>query len=288
MKRYKWNIVIILITIVGLSVMLYPNFSNYWNKKNQSQAVASYKEEISSTQTKKYEEMWEEAETYNATLREISSPFRNFDLVENYEDILDVSGTGIMGYITIEEIDVECPIYHGTSEGVLQIAVGHMQGSSLPTGGPGNHVVLSAHNGLSDSQLFTKLDQLKLGDTFSIDVLDRTLIYQVDQILVVEPDDFSEIMIDPEQDYCTLITCTPFGINSHRLLVRGVRVEDVENPALMLEDARQISTDRVAIILFVFLLLIVSLFSLLYRLIKRREKRTKKKKLKKGRSKKSK
>lgn len=258
MKRYKWNIVIIIITLVGLSVMLYPNFSNYWNKKNQSKIVASYQEELSSVTTKEYEEMWEEAEAYNEAIRKIDFPFQKYDLVDGYEDTLNVSGTGIMGYITIEEIGAEYPIYHGTSEGVLQIAVGHMQGSSLPTGEVGNHVVLSAHNGLAETELFTRLDQLKLGDTFSLTVLDRTLTYQVDQILVVEPDDFSEIMPDEEHDYCTLITCTPFGVNSHRLLVRGSRVsENSSNSGIMSEDAQQISMDNVAVVIFVALLIII-------------------------------
>ena len=272
MKQYKWNIAIILIILVGLSVMLYPDFSSYWNAKNQSKVVASYNGELNSVKTEDYEQMWAAAEKYNKDLMELTSPYQNFDLVEGYEEILDISGTGIMGYLSIDEIGVEYPVYHGTSEGVLQIAVGHMQGSSLPTGGAGTHVVLSAHNGLADAELFTNLDQLTTGDTFSIVVLDRTLTYQVDQILVVEPHDFSQIQIEEGKDYCTLITCTPFGVNSHRLLVRGSRVEDTDTelPAVITEDARQIGTDMVAagIFAFLFILTMPAYISIFY--IKRR------------------
>lgn len=274
MKRDKWNIAIILIIIVGLSVMLYPKFSNYWNQKNQSKVVAAYQDELNNMEAKEYEEVWENAENYNAAIRDLDSPFRNFDLVEGYEDVLDLSGTGIMGYISIDKIGVEYPIYHGTSEGVLQIAVGHVQGSSFPTGGVGNHVVLSAHNGLSESELFTNLDLLKLGDTFSIMVLDRTLTYVIDQIVVVEPDDFSEIMIDEEKDYCTLLTCTPFGVNSHRLLVRGVRVEDDQTSISALEDAQQIGSGTVELIIFTVLVIII-IFAYLLIWLKNRKKKEK-------------
>lgn len=273
MKRYKWNIVIILVFIVGLSVMLYPNIRNYWNSKTQSQMVASYNEILSDVPEEDYEGMLEEAEAYNEALQNIDFPFRNFDLVEGYEDLLDVSGTGIMGYITIEKIGVELPIYHGTSEGVLQIAVGHMQGSSLPTGGAGNHIVLSAHSGLSDAELFTNLDQMEEGDTFTITVLDRTLTYQVDQILVVEPQDFSELYSEEGKDYCTLMTCTPFGVNSHRLLVRGIRIEEGSKSVSALADAYQIDTDIVTFVIFIILLIIVLFIRILMFGIRKRKSR---------------
>lgn len=272
MKRYKWNIVIILVFIVGLSVMLYPNISSYWNSKNQTKVVVSYNEMLSEIPEENYEAMLEDAKVYNEALQEIDFPFRNFDLIEGYENALNVSGTGIMGYVTIEKIGVELPIYHGTSEGVLEIAVGHMQGSSLPTGGVGNHIVLSAHTGLADAELFTNLDQMEEGDTFTITVLDQTLTYQVDQIVVVEPQDFSELYIDDEKDYCTLMTCTPFGVNSHRLLVRGIRVGEETKSVSTMSDAYQIDTDIVAFVIFIVLLVIILLARALMHCIRGRKK----------------
>ncbi len=275
MKRYKWNLLIILIFIVGLSVMLYPNISNYWNSQTQSKVVATYNETLDDIPKMDYDDMFKEAEAYNEALKNIDFPLRNFDLVEGYDDILNVSGTGIMGYITIEKINVELPIYHGTSEGILQTAVGHMQGSSLPTGGTGNHIVLSAHSGLSDAELFTNLDQMEEGDTFCISVLDRTLTYQVDQILVVEPQELEEIYMDAEHDYCTLVTCTPFGVNSHRLLVRGVRVEENTKTTSPLADAYQIDTDIVTFAIFIILLILTLLIRVLWRCIRGRKNKVK-------------
>ena len=172
-------------------------------------------------------ELLQAVERYNRQLREKGeSAFHNPELVSGYEDALDVSGTGVMGYVTIGKLGIKLPIYHGTSPEVLQIAAGHLEGSSLPVGGSGTHSVISAHRGLPSSRLFTDLDQMKKRDTFTITVLNRQLTYQVDQILVVEPDETDALQIEPDRDYCTLMTCTPYGINSHRLLVRGVRMEN--------------------------------------------------------------
>ena len=281
MKKHKWKIIIILIFIVGLSVMLYPNFSNYWNSRSQSKVVASYNQALKEIPQEDYEEMLEEAKSYNEALQNIDFPFRNFDLVDGYENILDVTGTGIMGYLSIEKINVELPIYHGTSDGVLQVGVGHMQGSSLPTGGIGNHIVLSAHNGLADAELFTNLDQLEEGDTFTITVLDQELIYQVDQILVVEPEDFSELAMDEEKDYCTLLTCTPFGVNSHRLLVRGVRVSQEESQTSS-EEAQWINTDIIALVIFALISMVALLIWLLWYVVRGRKKNRNRKELKKN------
>ena len=272
MKRNKWKIVIVLVFIAGLSVLLYPNFSNYWNSKSQSKVVASYNDALKEIPQEDYEGMLKKAESYNEGLRNIDFPFRNFDLVVGYDSILDVSGTGIMGYLSIEKIDVELPIYHGTSDGVLQIGVGHMQGSSLPTGGIGNHIVLSAHNGLAEAELFTNLDQLEHGDTFTITVLDQKLTYQVDQIVVVEPEDFSNLYIDEEKDYCTLLTCTPFGVNSHRLLVRGASVGGDESNVSYSADGTWVNTDIVGLIIFIFMSFIVLLIWGLWYFIKSRKK----------------
>lgn len=281
MKKHKWKIIIILIFIVGLSVMLYPNFSNYWNSRSQSKVVASYNQALKEIPQEDYEEMLEEAKSYNEALQNIDFPFRNFDLVDGYENILDVTGTGIMGYLSIEKINVELPIYHGTSDGVLQVGVGHMQGSSLPTGGIGNHIVLSAHNGLADAELFTNLDQLEEGDIFTITVLDQELIYQVDQILVVEPEDFSELAMDEEKDYCTLLTCTPFGVNSHRLLVRGVRVGQEESQTSS-EEAQWINTDIIALVIFALISMVALLIWLLWYVVRGRKKNRNRKELKKN------
>lgn len=223
MKKHRWYIIMVFIFIVGLSVRLYPIISKIWNQRNQSGVVHDYNYTVGKISQDEAGQLLKEAEEYNAKLQEVTAPFRNFDLVEGYEDVLDISGTGIMGYLVIDKINTELPIYHGTSEGVLQIAVGHLQGSSLPIGGTGTHAVLSAHNGLPEAELFTHLEQMEVGDTFTIYVLDKILTYQVDQIRVVEPDDKSALYAEPEKDYCTLMTCTPYGVNTHRLLVRGLR-----------------------------------------------------------------
>lgn len=263
MKKNKVNIILIIIFLIGLSVMLYPIVSDYWNSRTQSRAVASYNETVQSMTDEDYDSMYAAAEVYNEELAQLDSPFTNYDLLEEYEDLLDVSGTGIMGYITIEKIGVELPIYHGTSDGVLQIAVGHLEGSSLPVGGTGTHCVLSAHRGLPSSSLFTDLDELEEGDTFEITVLDRTLIYEVDQIRIVLPDEIEELEIDPEKDYCTLMTCTPYGINSHRLLVRGVRISGTGSGEYVAADAHQIGTVLVATVSTISILTIMLLIVLI-------------------------
>lgn len=257
MKKDRTNLILVLIFIIGLSVMLYPTVSDYWNSRTQSRAVATYNETVESMSEEDYEEMFQEAEAYNEALSQVSMPFVNFDQVAGYEDILDVSGTGIMGYVTIEKIRVELPIYHGTEDSVLQIAAGHLQGSSLPIGGAGNHSVISAHRGLPSARLFTELDELEVGDTFTITVLDRQMTYQVDQIRIVEPQEIEELQIDPDKDYCTLMTCTPYGINSHRLLVRGVRIAGDAPVTYVPADADQVSTTIVAIVIAILLMVIL-------------------------------
>ena len=230
MKKDRTNLILVLIFIIGLSVMLYPTVSDYWNSRTQSRAVATYNETVESMSEEDYEEMFQEAEAYNEALSQVSMPFVNFDQVAGYEDILDVSGTGIMGYISIPEIDVRLPIYHGTSDPVLQIGAGHMYGTGLPVGGEGNHSVIAGHRGLPSARLFTDLDQLETGDKFYLHVLDKVLAYEVDQISdMVDKDDIdtlTSLMQKQEgEDLVTLFTCTPYGINSHRLLIRGHQVE---------------------------------------------------------------
>lgn len=223
------TVVFVLIFLVGLSLLLYPSVSDYWNSFHQSRALAEYSSQVEELDKEAYDQMWAKAEAYNQTL--LSDPDR-FTMTEEeqaeYDDLLNVSDIGIMGSIEIPAIDCSLPIYHGTQESVLQVAVGHLEGSSLPTGGKGTHCVLTGHRGLPRARLFTDLDKLKKGDLFVLKVLSRTMTYEVDQILTVDPYDMSALEIDPEQDYCTLATCTPYGINTHRLLVRGHRVENQE------------------------------------------------------------
>ena len=225
MKKNRSNIILILIFLVGLSVMLYPTVSDYVNQKNQSRAVASYSEEVESLSDVDYQAYFDAAADYNRRLAETPDAFYRPEEVSGYTDTLDVSGTGIMGYITISKIGVELPVYHGTSDGVLQVAAGHLEGSSLPVGGAGTHAVISAHRGLPSAKLFTNLDELEVGDTFTITVLDRVLTYEVDQISIVLPTETDLLQPVEGKDYVTLMTCTPYGINTHRLLVRGRRVE---------------------------------------------------------------
>ncbi len=229
MKKNRSNIILILIFLVGLSVMLYPTVSDYVNQKNQSRAVASYSEEVENLSDVDYQAYFDAADDYNRRLAETPDAFYRPEEVSGYTDTLDVSGTGIMGYITISKIGVELPVYHGTSDGVLQVAAGHLEGSSLPVGGAGTHAVISAHRGLPSAKLFTNLDELEVGDTFTITVLDRVLTYEVDQISIVLPTETDLLQPVEGKDYVTLMTCTPYGINTHRLLVRGKRIENPEN-----------------------------------------------------------
>ena len=229
MKKNRSNIILILIFLVGLSVMLYPTVSDYVNQKNQSRAVASYSEEVENLSDVDYQAYFDAADDYNRRLAETPDAFYRPEEVSGYTDTLDVSGTGIMGYITISKIGVELPVYHGTSDGVLQVAAGHLEGSSLPVGGAGTHAVISAHRGLPSAKLFTNLDELEAGDTFTITVLDRVLTYEVDQISIVLPTETDLLQPVEGKDYVTLMTCTPYGINTHRLLVRGKRIENAEN-----------------------------------------------------------
>ena len=229
MKKNRSNIILILIFLVGLSVMLYPTVSDYINQKNQSRAVASYSEEVENLSDVDYQAYFDAADDYNRRLAETPDAFYRPEQVSGYTDTLDVSGTGIMGYITISKIGVELPVYHGTSDGVLQVAAGHLEGSSLPVGGAGTHAVISAHRGLPSAKLFTNLDELEAGDTFTITALDRVLTYEVDQISIVLPTETDLLQPVEGKDYVTLMTCTPYGINTHRLLVRGKRIENAEN-----------------------------------------------------------
>ena len=229
LKKFKENFLInslIFILIIGLSLLLYPTVSDYWNSFHQSEAVAGYVQKVQDMGQDKKDKMLADAKAYNQTLAKGVMPDLNLSNAEKsvYNKSLDVTGTGIMAYVDIPKINTALPIYHGTDDAILQVAVGHIPGTSLPVGGKGTHAVISGHRGLPSAKLFTDIDRLVDGDTFMIQVLDETLTYEVDQILTVLPDDVSALAIDPNQDYVTLVTCTPYGVNSHRLLVRGHRI----------------------------------------------------------------
>lgn len=241
MKRKLSTMLLILVFFAGLSLLLYPSLSDYWNSFHASQAVATYSEEVRNLNTDKYDRLIGEAREYNAAL---PGRYKAFFLSESdrstYNALLDVNGTGVMGYIEIPTIQISLPIYHGTEDEVLQIAVGHLDWSSLPVGGEGTHCVLSGHRGLPSAKLFTNLDKLVAGDKFVIRVLDEVMTYEVDQILIVEPNDLSALAIEKGKDLCTLVTCTPYGVNSHRLLVRGHRVENESEEIRVTSDAMEI------------------------------------------------
>lgn len=233
MRSRKIWIILTLGFLVGVSVLLYPAFSNYWNSKTQSRTIVDYEAVLQYMEPEDYTAIFQTAYDYNDALYATAFPLTDYRNVPGYYEALKVEGTSIMGYVKIPKIGVEIPIYHGTSEDVLSRGVGHMEGSSLPVGGTNTHCIMSAHRGLPSAKLFTDLDRLELGDTFQIVVLDQILTYQVDQIKITTPQEFKDLVIVDGMDYCTLVTCTPYGINTHRLLVRGIRVETiVEKPVI--------------------------------------------------------
>lgn len=258
------TIVLVLILLVGLSLLLYPSVSDYWNSFHSSRAISAYAEDVANLDEAQYEEMWSAARAYNRALAERSTNFAlSYAQKEEYEKLLDISGVGIMGYLEIPELNMSLPIYHGTEESVLQIAAGHLEWSSLPVGGESSHCVISGHRGLPSAKLFTDLDKLQEGDVFVLRVLDEVLTYEVDQIRVVEPSQVSDLEIVEGSDLCTLVTCTPYGINTHRLLVRGHRIENIQESQTIrvTSDAMQIEPLIVAPIVAtpVLLLLLVLL-----------------------------
>ena len=240
--KNKTDILLILILIAGLSLLLYPSFSNYWNSFTQSQVIVDYTQQIKDLDSEKYDRILSEATEYNRTLVSRSNHFLLSDEQKaEYDELLDISGVGIMGYIEIPSINCTLPVYHGTEDSVLQIAVGHLDWTSLPVGGESTHCVLSGHRGLPSAKLFTDLDKVTVGDTFVLRILDEVLTYEVDQILIVEPHETDELLIVEGKDYCTLVTCTPYAINTHRILVRGERIEnaaEAKNIRIVSEAAR--------------------------------------------------
>lgn len=242
MKKDKVGILLVLMLFIGVCGLLYPAVSQYWNTKTQTRVVENYQAILDSLKQEDYSSFFQEAQTYNAALTELRNPLLDYRKLEGYDTILNVTGNGIMGYIAIPKLGVELPVYHGISAEVLNIACGHLQGTSFPVGGESTHSVLSAHRGLPHARLFTDLDKMELGDTFQITVLDRTFTYQVDQIKVVLPNEIDDVQIIEEEDHCTLLTCTPYGINSHRLLVRGTRIENAAPALYVTSDAYRIDS----------------------------------------------
>lgn len=244
--------------------MLYPAISSYWNSRTQSEAIVDYEKMLASIPIEDYDEYFASAREYNQKLAALEHPLIDYNQVPGYNDVLNIDGKGMIGYLTIDVIGVELPVYHGTSESVLNIAAGHLQGTGFPVGTVGSHTVVSAHRGLPNATLFTNLDHLEIGDTFEFTILNKTVTYQVDQIKVVSPEETQDLLIDPEQDYCTLLTCTPYGINTHRLLVRGVRIDSASHKKLYVTaDAHQIDslivTPIVALPILLTLMIIVLL-----------------------------
>ncbi len=226
-KKILTTVIPVFLLFVGLSVMLYPVISDWWNSKVQTRAISNYDTAVSKMDRSQTEEILRKAHEYNKRLDSLPMPFTDYSKIDGYEETLDISGTGIMGYITIPAINSELVIYHSTSDEVLNIAAGHLQGTSLPVGGTGTHSVISAHRGLPSAKLFSELDQLVIGDTFTITILDEILTYQVEKIFIVEPDQIDKLLTVEGKDYVTLMTCTPYGINTHRLLIRSKRIDTV-------------------------------------------------------------
>lgn len=241
MKKDKSNVLIIAVFFIGLSILLYPIVSNWWNELRQSRAIMDYETAVSQISLADYEKMLSEAKKYNEMIAEEGMQWvMDDDQREHYNNILNVDGTGNMGYISIPKINVNLPLYHGVSEEVLLTSIGHIEGTSFPVGGETSHSVVSGHRGLPSSKLFSELDKLSEGDRWTVSILNETFTYQVDQIKVVEPDDLQFIQLEDGQDYMTLVTCTPYGINTHRLLIRGHRVENTDGNALVIAEAIQI------------------------------------------------
>ena len=260
------TVLLFVILVCGVGLLLYPSVSNYWNSFHQTRAIANYAEEVANMENEEYDRIWQQAVAYNASLVGRDNQYVISDEQRaEYESLLDVTGTGIMGYIEIESIGVSLPLYHGTADSVLQIAIGHLDWTSLPVGGTNTHCVVSGHRGLPRAKLFTDLDKLSIGDLFVMRILDEVLTYEVDQVLIVYPHVTENLVIEEGKDYCTLVTCTPYGINSHRLLVRGHRVENVEaaKTIRVTADAIQIEPMLVAPILAIPVLLLLLLAVLL-------------------------
>ncbi|MBQ1352730.1 MAG: class C sortase [Firmicutes bacterium] len=250
--------------IIGVGLLLYPTIANYWNSFHQTRAIMGYNKSVASLSQKDYDRILKDAREYNRKLGETGIIWNMSDEQKaEYNKQLNVDGTGIMGYVTIPQIRIKAPIYHGTNESVLQTAIGHLEQTSLPIGGKSSHSQISGHRGLPSARLFTDIDKIREGDTWTMTILDKTVTYQCDKISIVEPDDLSKLSIKKGKDQCTLITCTPYGINTHRLLVRGHRIPNADGNAALTADAVQVEPRYVIPFLAAAILILVIILSVI-------------------------
>ena len=273
LKKHLVEMILSLILIVGLCLLLYPSVSNWWNSLHQSQAIAGYVEEVENSSEEDLQAMLNAAYAYNEKLQSRASSFTlSEEEMAEYESLLNLGGSGVMGVIEIPVINVNLPIYHGTEEEVLQVGVGHITGSSLPVGGTGTHCLLSGHRGLPSAKLFTDLDRIVEGDIFTITVLNRMITYQVDQIRIVLPEEVDQLSIVDGKDYCTLITCTPYGVNTHRILIRGRRIENAEGEFIVHREATRVPSYLVILAVGLPLLVLIFIGTLIFYQVKRPKK----------------
>lgn len=270
MNKNKTKIILIVILFLGLSILLYPFISQYFNSFTQTKVINEYEKIFTNMDHTNYENLFKEANNYNQELSKLSFPLTQYKKLKGYSQILNINNNGMMGYITIDKIKVEIPIYHGTDKSVLNVAVGHLEGSSLPVGGPNTHSILSAHRGLPSSRLFTDLNKLELGDIFEITILNKKLTYQIDNIVVIEPNDISNIQIEKGEDYVTLLTCTPYGLNTHRLLVRGKRIENLEDKKIYITTEAYKISNLVVTPIITFPLILLFLLIIMFKPIKKK------------------
>ena len=264
MNKKIIKIILFSTLFIGLGILTYPFISQYWNSKVQSQVVNNYKKNIENLKEEDYTHIFEEGEIYNKELIKLDYPFIEYKKLTNYNNIININNDGMIGYIKIDKLKLELPIYHGTNASVLNVAVGHLEGTSLPIGGPNTHSVLAAHRGLPNKELFTNITKLELGDIFKITVLDRILTYEVDNIIVVKPNDTTHLEIEEGKDYVTLLTCTPYGLNFHRLLVRGARIEQKEEKNIIITtEASQVNKKIVTIIMTIPIIIILIIYIIL-------------------------
>lgn len=278
MKKHLPTIILTVVFLAGLSLLLYPTVSDWWNASHQTQAIVDYAQNVDNISKEKYEKMLAEAHAYNETLFATGNTFK-LDEKEQivYDSILAIDSTGMIGYIEIPTLNVSLPIYHGTSDAVLSVGVGHIEGSAFPVGGESTHAVLSGHRGLPSAKLFTNIDRLVEGDYFVIRILNETLTYEVDQIRIVLPDEVDDLAVVEGMDYCTLVTCTPYGVNSHRLLVRGHRTENISNAGdiKITSDALQIAPVIIAPIIAAPILLVLVMALIINSNVRKKKKRQK-------------
>lgn len=273
LKKHLVEMILSLILLAGLCLLLYPTVSDWWNSLHQTRAIASYTDAVEDTSEEDLQAMLDAAYAYNEKLKNRVSSFTlNEEEMAEYESLLDLGGSGVMGVIEIPAIKVNLPIYHGTEEEILQVAVGHITGSSLPVGGPGTHCLLSGHRGLPSARLFTDLDQIVEGDIFTITVLNHKITYQVDQIRIVLPEEVDQLSIVDGKDYCTLITCTPYGVNTHRILIRGQRIENMEGDFVIHREATRVPSYLVILAVGLPVLVIIFVGTLVYYQVKRPKK----------------